>query len=222
MERGLINAIASTVTFCLTNYLDLGCSILILYFGGLSIIDNKYHTELTIGKLITFQLYWNMINNAYKGLQNVLTSFTRGAGAAQRVLTLLDHISDKKNNLYSGIDPRPLDGSIFIDNIYFNYKSRPENNVLNGINLDIKPGEVVALVGKSGGGKSTLIHLLMRFYDVNKGNIFYNKNKLQLNDMNLTLLRHNIGLVAQDTQLFDCTIKENIIYGICDRNEEIQ
>ena len=229
LERGLINAIASTITFSLTNYLDLGCSILILYFGGLTILhqdngnNNNIHTELTIGKLITFQLYWNMINSAYKGLQNVLTAFTRGAGAAQRVLTLLDHISNKENNLYSGLNPIPLDGNIFIENVYFNYKSRPENNVLQGINLNIKPGQVIALVGRSGGGKSTLIHLLMRFYDVTNGKIFYNKNKLPLNKINLTKLRENIGLVAQDTQLFDCTIKENIIYGVIDekRKDEI-
>merc|ERR1712154_389286 len=138
----------------------------------MSIFDNndKSNYELTIGKLITFQLYWNMINSAYKGLQNVLTAFTRGAGAAERVLTLLDHIGNKPHNLYSGLVAE-LDGNIFIENVHFHYKSRPENAVLQGIDLKVKPGQVIALVGRSGGGKSTLVHLLMRFYDVTKGEI---------------------------------------------------
>jgi len=219
LERGLMNAIASTATFALTNYLDLGAGVLILYFGGMSILNHN-HSELTIGKLITFQLYWNMINSAYKGLQNVLTAFTRGAGAAQRVLTLLDNIGDKPHNLYSGLVAE-LDGNIFIENVHFHYKSRPENAVLQGIDLKVKPGQVIALVGRSGGGKSTLVHLLMRFYDVTKGEIFYNKERLKLNEMNLTSLRQSIGLVAQDTQLFDCTIKENIIYGVEHEKNEI-
>ncbi len=142
LERGLINAIASTATFALTNYLDLGAGILILYFGGISILNNnnKSHNELTVGKLITFQLYWNMINNAYKGLQNVLTAFTRSAGAAQRVLTLLDHIGNKQHNLYSVLELNKqtgLDGNIYIENVHFRYKSRPANAVLNEMNLTI-------------------------------------------------------------------------------------
>merc|ERR1712087_273035 len=123
----------------------------------MSIINPKSVNELTVGKLITFQLYWNMINSAYKGLQNVLTAFTRGAGAAERVLTLLDHIGDKEHNLYHGLY-NELDGHIFIEDAHFSYKSRPDNPVLQGINLHIEPGQVVALVGQSGGGKSTMIH----------------------------------------------------------------
>ena len=213
LERGLINSIASTATFALTNYLDLGAGVLILYFGGMSILDSSNSNELTIGKLITFQLYWNMINSAYKGLQNVLTAFTRGAGAAERVLTLLDHIGDKEHNLYSGLYNR-LDGHIFVENVHFHYKSRPDNPVLKGIDLHVEPGQVIAFVGRSGGGKSTMIHLLMRFYDATKGQILYNKERMPLNEMNLSKLRQSLGLVAQDTQLFDCTIKENIIYGV--------
>lgn len=93
-----MDAIASTTTFALTNYLDLGAGVLILWFGGQTIfnIDDGTiaNSDLTAGKLITFQLYWNMINNAYKSLQSVLTSFTRAAGAAQRILTLLDSLPD--------------------------------------------------------------------------------------------------------------------------------
>jgi len=227
LERGLLGAIGSTITFTLTNYLDLGANVLILYFGGIAILDeyfgSKSHTELTIGKLITFQLYWTMINNAYQGLQNVLTSFIRGAGAAERVLTLLDRISDTQHNLYSGRVPAPtpvLDGHLWIENISFHYKTRADTQVLRGLSLHVRPGQVVALVGKSGGGKSTLIHLLMRFYDVTEGAILYNEERIPLTEMNLTFLRKRIGFVAQDTQLFDCTIKENIIYGVDDEERE--
>merc|ERR1719385_423278 len=181
--------------------------------------ENSSNT-LSIGDLMKFQMYWNKINNSYKGLQNVLTSFTRGAGAAERVLTLLDHIGDKQKktlNQWNGLeaDHAPeLDGYITVQDVHFHYKSRPKNPVLQGINLQVEPGQVVALVGRSGGGKSTLIHLLMSFYDVTSGEILYNHAGLPLNKMNLTKLRAQIGLVAQDTQLFDCTIRENIEYGV--------
>merc|ERR1711874_405747 len=154
------------------------------------------------------------------GLQNVITSFTRGAGAAERVLTLLDHIGDKQQrtlNQWNGKEAEnapELDGYITVQDVHFHYKSRPNNPVLQGIDLQVEPGQVVALVGRSGGGKSTLIHLLMSFYDVTSGQILYNKERMPLNEMNLTKLRSQIGLVAQDTQLFDCTIRENIEYGV--------
>lgn len=221
LQKGILDSIASTATFALTNYLDLGAGVLILWFGGLTIfniesgrIDNS---DLTIGKLITFQLYWNMINTSYKGLQNIITAFTRAGGAAQRVLTLLDNLPDI--DLNSGIECRNLDGYIHIDNVHFTYPMRPDQPVLKGINLNIEPGQVIALVGKSGGGKSTLCHLLMRFYDPTEGNIYYNgggNRKINLRNVNLTQFRKQIGIVSQETQLFDFTIEENITYGLDD------
>ncbi|ETO07511.1 ATP-binding cassette transporter, subfamily B, member 3, group TAP protein PpABCB3 [Reticulomyxa filosa] len=119
-------------TFALTNYLDLGAGVLILYFGGITIFDynngDSAHSNLTLGHLITFQLYWNMINTAFKSLQNILTSFTRAAGAAQRIFTLLDSLPDI--DMESGTDPGVIKGHIVIKDLHFHYASRPEKPVL--------------------------------------------------------------------------------------------
>ena len=210
LDRGIIDSITATLTFTLTSYLDLGAGVLILWFGGESIFNGK--GGLDIGSLIAFQGYWQMMNGSYQGLQNIVTQFTRAAGAAQRVITLLDELPQV--NLDDGEDPGLLDGNITIRDLYFSYTGRPETNVLNGINMAIKSGQVIAIVGRSGSGKTTLINLLMRFYDPQDGQILFNKNPLDLKNINLRLLRKQIGIVAQDTQLFDCSIEENIAYGV--------
>eukprot|EP00493_Phyllostaurus_siculus_P008837 UN08946 len=103
-----------------------------------------------------------MINSAYKGLQSILTSFTTAAGAAERVFTLMDSLP--LLDPYAGVDPGALQGAIELRDVEFGYPLKAKQ-VLNGINLTIKPGQVVAFVGRSGAGKSTLINLLLRFYD---------------------------------------------------------
>jgi hypothetical protein len=105
--------------------------------------------SLTVGKLIAFQLQWGLMNSAYSALISVLNSFTRASGAAQRVLTLMDNLPDIDPN--SGIKPDAIHGDIKINDLYFHYQMRPDQKVLNGVNLHIKPNTVTALVGKSGG-----------------------------------------------------------------------
>ena len=105
-----------------------------------------------------------------------------------------------------------------MENVEFHYQMRPEQKVLKGINLTIKSGQVIALVGKSGGGKSTIIHLLLRFYDPRAGRILLDgKDYTTLNPISL---RRNIGIVAQETQLFNMTIEQNIAYGIAKYTQE--
>jgi len=99
-----------------------------------------------------------------------------------------------------------------LKNVHFYYQMRPENIVLKGVDLKIRPGKVCAFVGKSGGGKSTLIHLLMRFYDPRKGAIYLDGTDIR--ELNPTSLRDQMGIVAQETQLFDVSIEENIAYGV--------
>lgn len=97
-----------------------------------------------------------------------------------------------------------------MEDVHFAYQMRPNQKVLEGINLTINKGEVCALVGKSGGGKSTLVHLMMRFYDPKQGRITLDGK--DLTTLNLRSVHRHCGLVAQDTQLFACSIRDNIAY----------
>eukprot|EP00392_Amoebophrya_sp_AT5.2_P012436 g12539.t1 len=106
-------------------------------------------------------------------------------------------------------------GEIELENVHFKYATRPENPVLNGINLKLRPNTVTALVGKSGGGKSTVIHLLLKFYDPTSGRILLDGR--DMNALNAQDVRNFIGLVAQDTQLFASSILDNLLYGLPNR-----
>ena len=142
------------------------------------------------------------------GLNDVVVQFTVARGAAQRVFEMLDAMPDVDLDAGIQLDKRDIRGTFVLENVTFVYQMRPQDKVLNGINLTIEGGTTVAFVGKSGGGKSTLIHLLMRFYDPTGGQIYL--DGLRLGDINLRSLHMNTGLVAQDTQLFGKNIEENI------------
>ena len=113
---------------------------------------------------------------------------------------------------FAGATPATAKGELLLEDVEFHYQMRPDNAVLSGINLHIKPGTVCALVGRSGGGKSTIVHLLMRFYDPKAGQILLDGEDFC--NLNLKWLHDRMGLVAQDTQLFATTVEENIAYGL--------
>jgi ATP-binding cassette subfamily B protein len=125
-------------------------------------------------------------------------------------MSLLDNLPDI--NPDQGIKLEEVIGNIELRNVEFHYQMRPDRKVLKGVDINIKPGQVCALVGKSGGGKSTIIHLLMRFYDTRGGSIYLDGTEYR--EINPLSLRQNIGIVAQDTQLFNMTIEQNIAYGL--------
>lgn len=124
------------------------------------------------------------------------------------VLDIVPDIEDKENGL---ILP-DIKGQLELRDVQFFYQMRPEKIILKGVDLNIKPGQVCALVGKSGGGKSTLMHLILRYYDTKGGAILIDDHDYRT--LEPTNLRHNMGLVAQDTQLFNMSIKYNITYGL--------
>ena len=210
LRKGITDAMARSLTSFITAYLDLGAGVLILWYGGRTILRDQGE-ELSVGKLITFQLYWNMLNNAYKMLNNTLNGLTKAAGAAQRVLEMLDSVPDIDPSV-GAIIPAATPGHIRLSNVEFVYQMRPNNSVLSGISMDIRSGSVQAIVGKSGGGKTTLINLLLRFYDPSAGSISIDGR--DLTELNLVNWHEYCGHVAQDTQLFATSIEENIAYGV--------
>eukprot|EP00850_Spirogloea_muscicola_P007655 SM000039S14485 [mRNA] locus=s39:386760:390769:+ [translate_table: standard] len=212
MQKGVRDAFAYSGAVAINNWLDLGASVLILWYGGVLVMDGK----LSVGKLITFQLYWNLIQSGYQSIMSVLMSLTRAAGAAQRVLSLIDALPDIDPN--SGTKLSSVEGELKLEDLHFHYQMRPQHPVLQGVSLTIPKGSVCALVGRSGGGKSTLVHLLMRFYDPVKGSILL--DGWDLRSLNLKTVHQHMGLVAQDTQMWASSIEENITYGLPSYTQE--
>merc|ERR1712100_344524 len=135
---------------------------------------------------------------------------TVGFFAAKRLFYMLE--KEPKMDVYSTDGFRPeMEGVVEFKNVSFSYPNRPEMPVLRGLNLTINPGESVALVGQSGCGKSTVIQLLQRFYDVDEGEILCNGTNIK--KINVTKLRQRMGFVQQEPVLFDRSIADNIRYG---------
>ena len=210
LEHGKTNAYVSATVTAFSSYMNLFTSILILWYGGLMVIRGE--GGLTIGTLITFQLYWNMMNTAFLSLANVFNELIRASSAAERVFQIMDVKPsmplDAGDRKFRKKQPH---GELRVEGLEFFYQTRPANKVLKGVDLVLKPGTVTALVGKSGGGKSTIIHLLLRFYDPTGGCI--RLDGTPLTELNALDIRKHVGLVAQDTQLFATTILENLLYG---------
>ena len=138
--------------------------------------------------------------SADQAINNLVVQFTTARGAAQRVFEMLDALPDVDLNAGVKLNRAELRGTIDLDRVTFAYQMRPKENVINDVSLTIDGGSTVAFVGKSGGGKSTIVHLLMRFYDPSSGRILLDGRDLK--DINLRSLHEMTGLVAQDTQLF--------------------
>jgi ABC-type multidrug transport system fused ATPase/permease subunit len=207
LHCGIKDAWGNGITSALTGYLDLGSGVLILYFGGLLV----YNGELSVGELVTFQLFWNLMNNAYQNLQGLITDFTRSAAGAEKVFSLWDSDPD--------IDPKKgrditwdVQGNLQLKDVTFYYQMRPDNVVLKKFSLDIPGGKTIALVGRSGGGKSTIINLLLRFYDPREGKLVLDGN--DYDSLQVHQLRRLFGVVTQETELFALTVEENIAYGL--------
>jgi len=207
LDRGIKDAWGNGLTSALTGYLDLGAGILILYFGGLLVLEGA----MTVGELVTFQLFWNMMNNAYQNLQGLITSFTRSAAGAEKVFSLYDSIPDIDPSAGSDISS-DVKGELELKNVKFYYQMRPDNIVLQRLNLIIPSGKTIALVGPSGGGKTTIINLLLRFYDAKEGKLLIDGQEYP--SIKVSQLRKLFGVVTQETELFSLTVEENIAYGL--------
>lgn len=184
---------------------------LILWYGGREVIYGR----LTGGELVAFLIYVSVIGQMFSELSWLYTQLQEMLGATQRIFELLDTSPDLKD----APGARPLErieGRITFDNVSFTYGD--EQPVLQHIDLDIAPGEIIALVGPSGAGKSTLFNLIPRFYDVTGGILRIDGHDVR--DVTQASLRAQIGIVPQETLLFGGTIRENILYGRLDATED--
>jgi ATP-binding cassette subfamily B protein len=166
---------------------------------------------MSVGELIQFVIYAVMVAGAVGALSEIWGELQRAAGATERLVELLnaeDAVQDPARPLAL---PRPVRGEIAFEDVTFRYPARPEASALNGVSLHVKPGETVALVGPSGAGKTTILQLLMRFYDPQQGRITL--DGLALTDLARSDFRQAIALVPQDPVIFATSARENIRFG---------
>lgn len=186
--------------------------IIVVLFGGLFLVEGK----MSSGDIVAFILYVQTLLTTVRRIVEFTEQFQRGMTGIERFTEIMDQdieIFDDED----AVDLENVKGKIEIKNVSFKYNNNNEN-VLNNISFTINPGQKIALVGPSGGGKTTLCNLIPRFYDVEDGEILV--EGIDVRKIKLQSLRSNIGMVQQDVYLFSGTVRENILYGKPDATEQ--
>ena len=188
-----------------TSLAGYGAVALVLWFGGRLVARDA----MTVGELTSFILYTLIVAFSLSALGDLWADLMRAGGASERVFELLERVPAIP--VSGGERPVRMEGRVELVGVTFAYPARSETRVLHGIDLKVTPGEVVALVGPSGGGKSTIASLLLRLYDPTLGAVRLDGRDLR--ELDPGWLREQIGVVAQEPVLFSTTIAANIRYG---------
>jgi subfamily B ATP-binding cassette protein MsbA len=188
----------------------LGIAV-IIWFGGYSVISGN----MTTGALISFIVAFLLLYTPVKTMGRAWADINKGLAAADRIFNILD-IDNEVVEVENPIALKAINESIKFEDVYFSYN---ETSILNNINLEVKLGEVIAIVGPSGSGKTTLVNLIPRFYDVTQGAVKIDNTDIK--EFTLESLRSKIAVVSQDTFLFDGSIKDNIAIGDPEATEEM-
>lgn len=188
-----------------------------LVYAGVGIVGAFFaiHGMLSVGRLSSFLSYANQYTKPFNEISGVITELQNAIACAARVFELME-AEPQEPDSPDAIELTQVKGAVELKNVSFSYV--PEQKLIQNFNLSVKPGQRVAIVGPTGCGKTTVINLLMRFYDVNKGVIAVDGTDIR--NMTRVSLRSSIGMVLQETWLKDGTIRDNIIMGKPDATEE--
>jgi len=177
---------------------------IILWYGGWQVISG----HITYGTLVAFNMWLGQLLGPIRRLGFWVSLVQRTIASGERIFEILDTKAEVEDK--PGAKPMPpVEGRVTFEGVSFSYDG--EHMVLDGINLDVKPGQTIAVLGGTGSGKSTLINLIPRFYDVTKGRILI--DGVDIRDVTLESLRRQIGIVTQETFLFSASLRDNIAYG---------
>ncbi|WP_440960076.1 ABC transporter ATP-binding protein [Paenibacillus nitricinens] len=212
LKKAMAQTRWNAITFAIINTLTDIAPLLVIGYGGYQVI----HGHLTVGTFVAFFGYLDRMYAPLRRLINSSTVLTQASASLERVLELLEEPYD----IVDKPGARPLTnarGEIDFHKVWFKYNE--ENDwVLKDINLSIKPGQTVAFVGMSGGGKSSLISLIPRFYDISKGSLQMDGQDIQ--GLTQESLRRAVGMVLQDNFLFSGSVRDNILFGNPNATEE--
>jgi len=203
-------ALLSNIFWSMIGLSFLLLMVLIFWFGATEVLAGR----LTTGELVAFIFYAFNIARSVGGMSRLYTTFNTAAGASERLFELLDTQPEIDDDSDAAEMP-VIRGQVQFSEVGFAYESG--RDVLRSINLDVKPGEIIAFVGPSGAGKTTLLNLIPRFYDITSGSITI--DGMDIRRVSQVSLRRQIALVPQDIHLFGSTIRENIRYGRLDASD---
>ncbi|WP_343801896.1 ABC transporter ATP-binding protein [Bacillus carboniphilus] len=212
LEKALNHTSWNAKAFAVVNTITDVAPLLVIAFAGYSVIQG----DLSIGAMAAFIAYIDRLYSPLRRLVNSSTTLTQAIASMDRVFEFVDEKYDV-DDLPGSIECKDVKGNITFKNVSFSYEEN-EDMVLKNLNFDIDKGETVALVGMSGGGKSSLISLIPRFYDVTEGEILLDGTDLRR--FQTRSLRDNIGMVLQDNILFSESVKTNILLGKPDATDE--
>ncbi len=184
---------------------------LIVWYGGWEIIRG----DLNPGELAKFVLYLNQLTFPIRASAQIINSFSRAISSGRRIFDVLDTSSPVEEKATARVMSR-AQGHVRFEDASFAYEARAAT--LDQVNIDAEPGKVTAILGAPGSGKSTVVNLIPRFYDVTGGRVTIDGEDIR--DFTLESLRRNVGIVQQDIFLFDATIRDNIAYGVSSATEE--
>ena len=200
---------ASFIIFCL-----FGAIVAVVWFG----VRLSISGEMSVGQLISFVLYSTFVGASFGGIAELYAQIQKAIGATERVFELLDETPEKINSVRDLATIEKIKGNVTFKNVAFSYHSRKEIKVLKDVSFTANFGQKIAIVGPSGTGKSTIASLLLRFYNIDEGEILVDGKNIY--DFDLESLRGNMSIVPQDVILFGGTIRENIAYGKPNATEE--
>jgi ATP-binding cassette subfamily B protein len=204
---------ARAVLTAIAIFLVFGSVVLVLWVGAQDVIAG----DITPGRLSQFVLYAVFAASGLGQLSEVWGELSQASGAAERLFEIMSVKPTIKPPAKPVALVEPARGEIAFERVSFAYPSRPETPVLDGVSLNVRPGEKVAIVGPSGAGKSTIFHLILRFYDPTAGAIRF--DSVPIADLDPIALRRHIALVPQDTVIFAASITDNIRFGRPDASD---
>ena len=206
-QRILANSARSGVSFVVGE----AAALFGLWAGASLILQGR----LTSGAVISFVLYGLLVARGLRRASDFWGEALRGLGATRWIFELLAR--EPRMPVEGGVRLERVEGAVTLDGVGFRYPTRPDVEALTGVDLHVGPGEVVALVGRSGAGKSTILNLLLRFYDADEGRVSIDGHDTRTLDA--SWLRSQIGVVLQEPVLFSGTIADNIRYGLTGRTD---
>lgn len=213
-RTSFVNAVRVADLFSALVEITWGVGGFLLYFIGIRIVGAEH---VGIGTFLAFSTYIGMFWSPIRNLASFYNKIVTNISAAERIFDILDtpaEIADRDG----AYELPQIQGGIRFENVNFAYTDEPERLVLRNVSFEVKPGETIALVGPTGAGKTTIVNLISRFYDVTSGKIRVDDHDIQA--VTLASLRRQMGVMTQDTFLFSGTIRENICYGRQDATDE--